>query len=362
MKKFLSYIMVLFVFMLIGVLNVKAVKITISGNDKVALNKTIDITFTVSDYSGVPGTMDISYNNSLLRCNSNCPSSKEINGNTTFTYSFVGISNGLAEINVTSNYNGADASKRITVGTVATTTKPSETAPTPSTTTTQAPKSNNANLKTLSVVAGDDSEVTLSPKFNASVYEYEATVASTIRTIAVNATMEDNKANMIISNNVNEELTPGENNKITVMVTAEDGTKKSYVINVKREALTADATLQSLSIKECKSFKLEPDKFTYTVKVKKNVKELTLDYVLSDENSTIEIEGNEDLKDGSKVKITVTAEDGTKKVYTLTISKEQETTKKDISNISVEKNPLIIMGLSIIAFGLIGGIIYVIKK
>lgn len=226
----------------------------------------------------------------------------------------------------------------------------------------EAPKSNNANLKTLNVVSDDDSEVALSPKFDSLVYEYEATVPSTVKTIAINATMEDSKANMVISNNVNDELTPGENNKITVTVTAEDGTKKAYVINVKREALTADATLQSLSIKECKSFELKPDKFTYTVKVKKSVKELTLDYVLSDENSSVEIEGNENLKDGSKVKITVTAEDGTKKVYTLTISKEQETTKKDTSNISVEKNPLIIMGLSIIAFGLIGGIIYVIKK
>ena len=72
------------------------------------------------------------------------------------------------------------------------------------------------------------------------------------------------------------------------------------------------------------------------------------------------VDGNKDLKDGSKVKITVTAQDGTKKVYTLEISKETE--KKETNDVVVEKNPLIIMGLSIIAFGLIGGIVYVIKK
>ena len=91
------------------------------------------------------------------------------------------------------------------------------------------------------------------------------------------------------------------------------------------------------------------------------MKKLTINYVLDDENASVDIEGNKNLKDGSVVKVIVTAQDGTKKVYTLNISKETEV-KKQTSNIAVEKNPLIIMGLSIIAFGLIGGIIYVIKK
>lgn len=356
MKKFLSLISILFITCFMGILSVSAADSSIT---KTSFSWSGVTNFSVcklkcSNVTIVGG--DISSGNVL----------KSANGSVTFTSP--NNTTITCSVYTAKELTGNDAdeqvtSKSITVGT--TTTKRQETTSTtvtPTQTTTQAPKSNNANLKTLSVVSDDDSEVTLSPKFDALVYEYEATVPSTVKTIAINATMEDSKANMVISNNVNDELTPGENNKITVTVTAEDGTKKAYVINVKREALTADATLQSLSIKECKSFELKPDKFTYTVKVKKSVKELTLDYVLSDENSSVEIEGNENLKDGSKVKITVTAEDGTKKVYTLTISKEQETTKKDTSNISVEKNPLIIMGLSIIAFGLIGGIIYVIKK
>ena len=228
--------------------------------------------------------------------------------------------------------------------------------------TTQTPKSNNNNLSSLNITGDDGDEVVLSPSFSSSVYTYEATVASTVRTVSIDATLEDSKANMVISNNADEELVAGENNRITITVTAEDGSKRAYTINIAREALTADATLKELTIKEVKSFKLEDDKFTYNIKIKKGVKELTIDYALSDENAGVEIDGNENLKDGSKVKITVTAEDGTKKVYTLNISVEDEDTKTDTSSISVEKNPLIIMGLSIIAFGLIGGIIYVIKK
>ncbi len=230
------------------------------------------------------------------------------------------------------------------------------------TTTTQATKSSNNNLKTLKIMGDDGNEVVLSPSFSSNVYTYEANVDSTVRTISIDATLEDEKANMVISNNANDELVAGENNRITITVTAEDGSKRAYTINIAREALTADATLKELIIREVKSFKLEDDKFTYNVKIKKGISELTLNYVLQDENATVEIEGNENLKDGSKIKITVTAEDGTKKVYTLNISVESDEKKRDTSSVEVEKNPLIIMGLSVIAFGLIGGIIYVIRK
>ena len=361
MKKFLNSLIIIFVFMFIGIVNVKAVKLTISSNDKVALNKTIDVTITVSDYNGVPGTIYVEYPNDLLQCNTNCPGSQSINGNTSFTYQFKGIANGKATIKVTSNYNGADANKEITVGTTTTQSQPQKQEQTTTTTTTQAPKSNNANLKSIVVKTSDDIVVNLSPTFSPSVYEYEASVASDVKTVNVEAIMEDSKANLVISNNVNDELIAGENNKITITVTAEDGTKKQYVVNIKREALTADATLSSLTIKEYKDFEFKSDKFNYVIKVKNNVNKLTLDYTLSDENSTAKVDGNKDLKDGSKVKITVTAQDGTKKVYTLEISKETEE-KKETNDVVAEKNPLIIMGLSIFAFGLIGGIVYVIKK
>ena len=268
------------------------------------------------------------------------------------------VNNGTITISIVKDDTGNEVliARSITIGTE------NQTSTTHQSTTTQAPKSNNTNLKTLSVKADDNSDVLLSPSFKPNVYEYQSTVASTVKTIEINATLEDSKATMIISNNANEELVAGENNKITITVTAEDGTKRPYVINIKREALTADATLKELTIKEDESFKLKEDVFTYKVKVGKNVKELTISYVLSDENATVLIDGNENLKDGSKVRITVVAQDGTKKVYTLNIEKEKTTTKKNISNVTIQKNPLIIMALSIVAFGLIGGIIYVIKK
>lgn len=225
----------------------------------------------------------------------------------------------------------------------------------------QTPKSNNANIKSLTIKGNDDSDVVLSPVFNPGVYDYEATVASNVKTVSITPILEDAKANAVISNNANEELKAGEDNKITITVTAEDGSKKAYNINIKREALTSDATLKNLEIEEIEKFKFDKDKFTYNVKIGKNVKSLTITYELSDENSTVDIEGNSKLKNGSVVKVIVTAQDGTKKVYTLNIQKETNS-KKKVANVAAEKNPLIILGLSMLAFALVGGIIYVAKK
>lgn len=243
--------------------------------------------------------------------------------------------------------------------------KPSQQQTTIRTTTVQqtqpAPKSNNANIKSLSIKGNDDSDVILSPEFNPNVYDYEATVNSAITNVQIIPILDDSKSNAVLSNNAYEQLKAGEDNRITITVTAEDGTKKAYVINVKREALTSDATLSSLIISECNNFKFNKDKFMYDILIGKKVDKLTLNYQVSDTNSTVEIEGNSKLKDGSVVKIIVKAQDGSKKLYTLNINKKINK-KEEVKKVDAEKNPLIILALSMISFSLVGGILYFIKK
>ena len=357
MRRFLSSLIVSIIFMFVGMVSVNALNAEI----KKGSNNTY--TFSWQDVSNYSDYI-LKYSNAKLTSAEDVESSGKLrasSGSVTFQTT---VNSGTITFSIVKNDYGNEVliSKSIDIGMNNSTTTNSTQQQTTAPVTTQTPKSNNNNLSSLNITGDDGDEVVLSPSFSSSVYTYEATVASTVRTVSIDATLEDSKANMVISNNADEELVAGENNRITITVTAEDGSKRAYTINIAREALTADATLKELTIKEVKSFKLEDDKFTYNIKIKKGVKELTIDYALSDENASVEIDGNENLKDGSKVKITVTAEDGTKKVYTLNISVEDEDTKTDTSSISVEKNPLIIMGLSIIAFGLIGGIIYVIKK
>ncbi len=365
-KKFIYFFSITFIFMFIGVINVEAINMTASSADVTAGNN-ITINFSDANISDIDPLYEFSYTSAsnLERGNPvgfsgfDKLSFTQNTGTITFKTKDAGT-----DYNVTftiKDLNSGDVkTTSVNVKTKQTITQPPTTTTAPPTTT-QA-KSTNANLASLHVTDSDGNEVELSPSFSSNTYEYSATVDATIRTINIDATMEDSRANMVISNNATEELVAGENNRITITVTAEDGTsKKAYVINIRREALTADATLKSLSIKEYDNFEFEEDKFSYNVRVANSVTKLTLDYEASSSDATVSITGNEDLENGSKVKILVTAEDGTKREYILNIVKENSTTKKT-SSVVAEKNPLIIMALSIVAFGLIGGIVYVIKK
>ena len=364
MKKSFYFLCLIITIMFVGMINVKAIDLTFSSS-AINVGKTVNLAI-----SGVinGNTYTLDFEGNYFDVNSStCGNRTSITADCQLVLMVKSTLSLTEPKDVTFTIsevaqNDETKTKTIKINANKTTTSPTTTTKA-QTTTTQAPKSSNANLKTLEIKGNDDSDVILTPNFSSDVYEYSATVDASIKTININATMEDSKSNMVISNNATDELKAGENNKITITVTAEDGTtKKAYVINIKREALTADATLKSLLIKECSDFVFKSDKFSYTIKVKETVSKLTIDYVTSSEDALVTISGNEDLKDGSKVKILVTAEDGTKKEYILNIKKESKTVKENTSNINIEKNPLIIMALSMVAFGLIGGIVYVIKK
>lgn len=364
MKKSFYFLCLIITIMFVGMINVKAIDLTFSSS-AINVGKTVNLAI-----SGVinGNTYTLDFEGNYFDVNSStCGNRTSITADCQLVLMVKSTLSLTEPKDVTFTIsevaqNDETKTKTIKINANKTTTSPTTTTKA-QTTTTQAPKSSNANLKTLEIKGNDDSDVILTPNFSSDVYEYSATVDASIKTININATMEDSKSNMVISNNATDELKAGENNKITITVTAEDGTtKKAYVINIKREALTADATLKSLLIKECSDFAFKSDKFSYTIKVKETVSKLTIDYVTSSEDALVSISGNEDLKDGSKVKILVTAEDGTKKEYILNIKKESKTVKENTSNINIEKNPLIIMALSMVAFGLIGGIVYVIKK
>ncbi|MGX8851596.1 cadherin-like beta sandwich domain-containing protein [Amedibacillus sp. YH-ame10] len=83
-------------------------------------------------------------------------------------------------------------------------------------------RSKNANLSTLTI-----SEGKLSPDFSADVTEYSVSLVATVTSIKVGATAEDSKSS--VSGTGDIEVKPGEN-KITVTVTAENESTKSYVI------------------------------------------------------------------------------------------------------------------------------------
>ena len=91
----------------------------------------------------------------------------------------------------------------------------------------QAGTGTNANLSDLSVNPG-----TLTPAFNANTTAYNVTVANSVTSITVSATLADNNAS--VAGTGNRSLIVG-NNTIDVVVTAQNGTTvKTYTITVER--------------------------------------------------------------------------------------------------------------------------------
>lgn len=92
---------------------------------------------------------------------------------------------------------------------------------------------NNANLSELTLEG-----VTLSPVFNKNTTSYTASVANSVSTTVVNPVVEDTgKATVTGSGTWN--LSTGANTK-NIIVTAEDGTAKTYTITVTRAAASSD--------------------------------------------------------------------------------------------------------------------------
>lgn len=83
--------------------------------------------------------------------------------------------------------------------------------------------SSDNNLKSLSIDGFD-----ITPVFNKNTLEYSATLKPTTTSIKVNATLSDSKAKL---SGVGEVEVKEGTNQINVVVTAENGTSKTYVIN-----------------------------------------------------------------------------------------------------------------------------------
>lgn len=171
-------------------------------------------------------------------------------------------------------------------------------------TTTKPDKSNNKNLKILKVIPSN-----LSPAFKSSVTEYSMKVGSDVDSIKVDAKAEDSKAKVSVSGNKN--LSIGENT-ITIKVTAEDKTVRTYKIAVTKEE-KEQLKLSELTIADAT---LEPsfDSNVYEYKIKlpnPDTKEIDITAVPSRSDASIEIVGDTNLQAGENiVTILVKSEDG----------------------------------------------------
>ena len=202
--------------------------------------------------------------------------------------------------------------------------------------TTTTKKSSNANIARLTLsVEG------LSFKSNQTTYSIK--VGEDVDKISVGVTLAHSKATYTISGNKN--LKAG-NNVIKIVVTAEDGTKKTYKINVNKAGNVEESSseLSNLIIEDMTFDTMFSSTETEYVGSKmKYVESLNiLPYTVS-EKATFEIIGNENLKEGENtIIIKVTSYDKsstTEYKVTFEMLSKEETNALQVVNPYVDSEP-----------------------
>ena len=175
-------------------------------------------------------------------------------------------------------------------------------------------KNNDATLKTLNV-----SGASLSPSFDKNVISYNVELESDVERLLpsdVTAQATDTRAtvNKAAAIDLTEEYQP-----YTIVVTAEDGTTKTYTINAKRKK-SSDARLKSVSLENASispAFTANNDQYTLTIP--STATEFRITGITNNPLATVE--GNNTYPATTEtVVLTVTAEDGvTTKPYTFNV-------------------------------------------
>ncbi len=192
------------------------------------------------------------------------------------------------------------------------------------TTSSSQEESSNANLINLGIRPYDFSG------FRSGTTSYSVTVPADTESVEVYAEAQDSSATISGTGTVN--LQEGENT-INVVVTAEDGTTKTYTIIITREAAenTEENTeiiegegLASLNIQNIElSPKFETNVYEYTAKYIGEGTTLQIEANPTNEEYQVEIVGNEDLKEGENlITILVSDSDGNNvATYQITVNK-----------------------------------------
>lgn len=172
----------------------------------------------------------------------------------------------------------------------------------------------NNDLKSIIINGG-----TVKIDFDPSVLSY------TIKTykldkIEVEAEASDTKAKVKIDSP--SKLVLGEN-KVKISVTAVTGDVKEYNLLIVNTDQPTDTRLKNLSVKGV-NIGFNSDKYDYSIRYDKSYKNgIKIYNTTLSEDVEVKIDGNENLKEGSVIKITVTALDGSStSEYTITLEKD----------------------------------------
>lgn len=181
------------------------------------------------------------------------------------------------------------------------------------------PLSGNCTLESMKVT-----NAKISPSFSPNVTSYSASVPFTTESLKVSADAQHSGAKVTVKSPT---LTPGGTTTVTVTVKAENGATKTYSIKVKRAqdpnyVPSANNNLLELQVD---GVQLSPvfssDVTRYIVWLPYETDKAELFATAQDEKATVQIGEAADLQPGktTDILVTVTAENGAKKEYTVKV-------------------------------------------
>lgn len=206
------------------------------------------------------------------------------------------------------------------------------------------PVSSNADLNNLVVSAGS-----MNPGFSSGVTNYTTNVGNSVQSIQVMPSVADANATVTVNgtsvssgqSSQSISLNVGEN-VIQVVVTAQDGTPKTYTLTVYR-APSNNANLANLTVNAGSLTPVfNPSVKNYNVRVPFGTEQIQFTPTIADMNATVVVNGNSvvsgqqsapiRLNPGvNQIPVLVTAQDGTTATYTVAVTRNQPPATTDIT-------------------------------
>ena len=179
------------------------------------------------------------------------------------------------------------------------------------------PQSSVNTLNNLTVGNG-----TMSPAFRPDAYTYTVSVPFSVSKLELFYVVSDSKAKVSVNNPT---LKAGETTKVTIKVTAENGSSATYTISVKREK---DPNIEESGNNDLSGIRVggfvlspefSPERTKYIIWLPYETDNLTVMGLTQDSAATVRTEGGRNLIAGAdnEIRVICTAENGEEKVYTI---------------------------------------------
>ncbi len=210
--------------------------------------------------------------------------------------------------------------------------------------------SSNNNLRTLTASPG-----ALSPAFSATSTRtsYTVNVNSTVESVTVSATPQDTTASLSISPRPATLGSPGTTTPVFIVVTAQNGTQKTYTVGVARAALGGNNNLSALTVSPGPlDDPFNANDQNYTVNVASTVTSITVTPTRQDPNATITMNGTSATSgqglpitlngagSNTLINILVTAPNGSQKTYTVNVNRAALGGNNNLSALTVSPGSL----------------------